>query len=51
MSRDLVDLECTNGELKEEVETLEVMSCCSPVTAIFRYGTLDTHTHTHKPMT
>lgn len=23
-SRDLVDLECTNGELKEEVETLEV---------------------------
>jgi hypothetical protein len=29
MSRDLVDLECTNGELKEEVETLEVIRYCS----------------------
>jgi hypothetical protein len=29
MSRDLVDLECTNGELKEEVETLEVTRSCS----------------------
>jgi outer membrane murein-binding lipoprotein Lpp len=27
MSRDLVDLECTNGELKEEVETLEAKIC------------------------
>ena len=24
MSRELVDMECTNSELKEEVETLEV---------------------------
>ena len=43
MSRDLVDLECTNGELKEEVETLEVMR--SAVIDIFRKRYTDTYSN------
>ena len=44
MSRDLVDLECTNGELKEEVETLEVTCSCS---YSHIHIMLDIHTYIH----
>jgi hypothetical protein len=43
MSRDLVDLECTNGELKEEVETLEVIESCS-----YPHISRNIHINSHK---
>jgi hypothetical protein len=49
-SRELVDMECTNGELKEEVETLEVRNSCSLHYVLEHYAFVYRHIYTTAEM-